>query len=113
MRKMIIKFSKKKNIIVKKSIEAYVYKYQLDKKKLSEHLMSKVCSKYFLFFKHGAFSIDFVNSLSFSNLTRLKVTSNTLIYSTENPCYNIACLLRWKNHKGVLFPAWQIKLIQP
>lgn len=35
---------------------------------------------------------------------------NTLVIQTKEPGTHIAMLLRWKNHLGVLFPAWQISM---
>ena len=37
---------------------------------------------------------------------------NTLIIKTKNNKTEYHLLLRWKNHAGVLFPAWQIKFIR-
>jgi hypothetical protein len=37
---------------------------------------------------------------------------NTLVIQTKKPGTSIAMLLRWKNHLGVLFPAWQISMIR-
>jgi hypothetical protein len=37
---------------------------------------------------------------------------NTLVIQTKKPGTRIAMLLRWKNHLGILFPAWQISMIR-
>ena len=37
---------------------------------------------------------------------------NTLVIQTKQEGTHIAMLLRWKNHLGVLFPAWQISMIR-
>jgi hypothetical protein len=38
--------------------------------------------------------------------------SDYLMIDTEEPNYQLQCLLRWRNHNGVSLPAWQIKLIK-
>jgi hypothetical protein len=38
--------------------------------------------------------------------------NNTLVIETNQPGSYIHLLLRWKNHQGILFPAWQIKLVR-
>ena len=35
--------------------------------------------------------------------------NNTIVVQSNKYIYNI--LLRWKNHKGIQNPAWQIKLL--
>jgi hypothetical protein len=35
---------------------------------------------------------------------------NTLVIQTKEPGTHISMLLRWKNHLGILFPAWQISM---
>ena len=36
--------------------------------------------------------------------------NNTILVKSENYMYEL--LLRWRNHKGILNPAWQIKVKQ-
>ncbi len=45
----------------------------------------------------------------FKNISVSRVkNNNTLVISTEN--YNYMFLLRWRNHKGIMNPAWQVSI---
>lgn len=40
----------------------------------------------------------------------LNKQKNSILLQSARPGTTYAALLRWKNHKGILFPAWQIKI---
>lgn len=40
------------------------------------------------------------------------VKGETLILQSSRPTTQIHMMLRWKNHQGILFPAWQIKMVR-
>lgn len=116
-------FKKLKSSIVDGSISEYV-KYVVENGKFNGMaFLSKLSEqedKLFIFwdYKKEKFSIDAVdinNGTKITEITHNPVTKrskniNTVIVKLDNNTqYN--CLLRWKNHKGVLGPAWQIKYV--
>lgn len=100
-----------KDEIVKRSITEYLEKYgkEIDLKKLAEKITKTQTGKIYVFWKQGQFYID---SLVFTNDNDLKLegifNGNILRIRNHNVYYNL--LLRWRNHKGILNPAWQISL---
>lgn len=51
-------------------------------------------------------TITSINSLKKGNTDKY----NTVIFNTKNENTTLHFLLRWKNHLGILFPAWQISI---
>ena len=51
-------------------------------------------------------TITSINSLKKGNHQKY----NTVIFNTKNENTSLHFLLRWKNHLGILFPAWQISI---
>ena len=52
---------------------------------------------------------DFIEQMRGILNTALFFGYNTVILTNKNKTVEYHMLLRWKNHAGVLFPAWQIK----
>lgn len=106
----------KANPAVKESIHTYLNTY-ISKFKVDEFtkkLIESQANKYFLLWDLSQFHID---TLSADELTikdiHLKPTkkqTNTIIAMTTKSEYHL--LLRWRNHNGILNPAWQIKIIR-
>jgi hypothetical protein len=103
----------KKKEIVDKSIESYLSKFILDISALNEKLMESQSGKVFMLYKSGKFHYDMItdNELTVTTIKEIK-NKNTVVCATKNPTSFIHMLLRWKNHAGILFPAWQIKLVR-
>lgn len=111
------KENKKK--IVDESIEKYIL--SVFKKINKNRFLEKLCEqedKLFIFYNYltNTFSMDEIdinNKIEITNINYNKSEDKTknintiIIELSNNTCYK--CLLRWKNHKGVLGPAWQIK----
>ena len=57
----------------------------------------------------GEFYKDTINIDELTVTKIEKITKNTLVLQT-NSTSKINMLLRWKNHAGILFPAWQISI---
>lgn len=103
-------FKKEKNVIVNKSIkiflEKYGFKIDIDKLLLK---FKNTQDKVFVLWdcKNKKFNTDFIkieNSIKYCGIKN----NNTIVIKLGLDTY-FDLLLRWKNHKGVLFPAWQIK----
>jgi hypothetical protein len=104
----------KANAAVKESIHtylnAYVSKFKVDE--FTKKLVESQANKYFLLWDLSQFHID---TLSAEELTikdvLLKPTkkqTNTIIARSTTSEYHL--LLRWRNHNGILNPAWQVKI---
>jgi hypothetical protein len=109
--------------IIKESIHTYlntyVSKFKVDE--FTKKLVESQSNKYFLLWDLSRFHIDSfsIEDLSIkhinlyirtfkktSNLT--KKQTNTIIALSTTSEYHL--LLRWRNHNGILNPAWQIKV---
>ena len=78
---------------------------------LTAEFMRSQRGKRFLIFSGGKFHHD---QISDAELTAKSVVGirngNLLVIQSEAPGTTHEMLLRWKNHLGVLFPAWQISM---
>jgi hypothetical protein len=106
----------KSNPAVKESIHtylnSYVSKFKVDE--FTKKLVESQANKYFLLWDLSQFHID---TLSAEELTikdiLLKPTkkqTNTIVARSTKSEYHL--LLRWRNHNGILNPAWQIKIMR-
>lgn len=96
--------------IVKESIhtylQTYITKFNVDKfvKKLSESQKNK----HFLLWDLSQFHIDTLSDDDIAIQHIQLKSKNTIIALSTTSEYNL--LLRWRNHNGILNPAYQIKL---
>jgi len=104
-----------KKTLVNKSISEYLKLYikEIDIQYF-EDLFSNQSNKIFMCYSNGIFYKDkFKKKELLIRSCRLKSERqgyvNTIILSTNTSC-EIHMLLRWKNHAGILLPAWQISL---
>lgn len=105
----------KKNNIIDESIKEYLRLYgnTIDLKVLEEKVKSTQKDKIYLLWCNDAFYVDGMSDddmeeLTFSNIKN----NNTIVLKTKSRAeYHL--LLRWKNHKGITGPAWQIALRRP
>ncbi len=104
---------KEKKEIVDESIKTYLSQFTLDISCLNKKLQESQDNKVFMLYKSGKFHYDTISKdeLTVTSLKEIK-NNNTVVCSTLNPTSYIHMLLRWKNHAGILFPAWQIKLVR-
>jgi len=96
--------------IVNKSIENYLLQYgsSINIQAFIEKIKSTQKDKIYLLWNKGKFYIDKlddVDSVTFKSIERKNrielVSENGILYKL---------LLRWRNHKGILNPAWQISM---
>jgi hypothetical protein len=103
--------SREKHALVNDSIRTYLatYGHLYEPSQLSELLVTKQDGKAFLMWDKKSFHVA---TLSREDLTPVRFAGikrgNTIMIETATKL--LLLLLRWKNHKGVLYPAWQISL---
>lgn len=105
------KNKKEKHKIVNTSIKEYLEKYSKDINIL--YFMDKVLEtqkeKHYLLWNDGEFHYDTIEQSEIENMEYSNVKNgNTVILKSNKTTYNI--LLRWRNHKGILNPAYQISM---
>jgi hypothetical protein len=102
---------KAKATVVNKSIQTYMEALadKCDLTHLTDLLVAKQNNKAFLLWDMSKFHVA---HLTTENLTPVEFrgvrNGNTIVFATAT--HTLKLLLRWKNHKGVLYPAWQIGL---
>ena len=102
---------KEKAEIVDQSISSYLLLAagELDLAKISAKLAESQSGKRFVMWDSRAhkFSTHQINEEDLRLTELVEITKNTIIVAAESG-QRYKMLLRWKNHKGVLLPAWQI-----
>ena len=101
--------------IVKESIRGYLDKYAatVDIVKLNTKLMDSQMGKHFLLWDLDKFWIHTYSAEDLCIRGENGITvknANTIVLLSDNYEYHL--LLRWRNHAGILNPAWQIKAIR-
>ena len=108
------KYRRAKDSIVNKSIHDFLLSEPEISYEYFENKLRNQSEKNFLCYCNGAIYRDKIKPkelqiTSHRLKSRIKGYYNTIILYTQTNT-ELHMLLRWKNHKGVLFPAWQIKL---
>ena len=114
-------FKKAKKILVDKSIHDYLndQKDNFDIEKIN-NILKPQSKKIYMIYNHidQTFHHDQITE-SESTITSIHSLKsgrngkyNTIIFNTQNENTQLHFLLRWKNHAGVLLPAWQIKILR-
>lgn len=99
--------------IVTESIHTYLTTYitYFDTEKFSQKLAESQANKYFLMWDLSQFHVETLTAIDLDiKHVELKKTKNinTIIAMSLTTEYHL--LLRWRNHNGILNPAWQIKI---
>lgn len=81
-------------------------------KALTAELQRSQTNKHFLLYSGGAFHHDRLLDEELVAESVVGVQGDYLVIQTGVPTTTIRMLLRWKNHQGILFPAWQISLVR-
>jgi len=102
-----------KSDLVKQSIRDYLVcmKDTTNLAAIAEEIQRSQTAKHFLLYSNGDFHYDCFESaeLCLKRVVGIK-GGNTLVLQSEKPTTYHMMLLRWKNHLGVLYPAWQISM---
>jgi hypothetical protein len=103
---------KQKQVIVRESIQRYLEKYakDLDVTRLTEDIRDRQRGKVFVLWTLREFVTDTLSEdeLEITHVERIKNGNTIVAVSKAGTKHNM--LLRWKNHLGILYPAWQISL---
>jgi hypothetical protein len=104
-------FKKEKAAIVNRSITDYLtqYSHTINLEKIYEKIKSSQSDKTYLLWSNNTFHLD---TLKYSDVMDFEYhgikNGNILQIKSNNIMYQM--LLRWRNHKGILNPAWQISM---
>jgi hypothetical protein len=102
---------KQKQLLVRASIQDYLQKYAstLCLEQLTHDLMPQ-STKTFILWDCHEFRSDTIHEdeLQIVSIERIKNNNTIVVVSKSGTRHHM--LLRWKNHLGVLYPAWQISL---
>jgi adenine-specific DNA-methyltransferase len=103
-------FKQEKNEIVNESISKYleIYGKQINIELFIEKLKNTNNDKIYLLWKSNKFCIDFISNDEINNVILHSINKNNIELKSNNTIYKL--LLRWRNHKGILNPAWQISM---
>ena len=84
---------------------------KLNLEELSKEFIRSQSDKVFVLWDGDTFNIDTLDKdeLVVNNIVGIK-NNNTILVNSKNSKIQYALLLRWKNHLGVLKPAWQISM---
>lgn len=102
---------KEKNAVVNASITDYLNNYgkSLDLKKFCEKVKATQTDKTYLLWCEGNFYLDEIAEVEMTKMSFRGIKNgNVLEVVSGNTVYGM--LLRWRNHKGILNPAWQISM---
>lgn len=104
-------FQKEKNVVVNDSITDYLTRYghTIDITTISEKIKATQTNKIYLLWENGKFCIDKLSNTEMSGMKFHSIRNgNVLELKANGAIYGL--LLRWRNHKGILNPAWQISM---
>jgi hypothetical protein len=102
-------FKKEKFRVVNESITDYLNQYgtQLNLLAFSEKIRQTQTDKIFMLWSNERFYIDMISDTEMSGMSVNSIKNgNVMEVKSGGSIYNL--LLRWRNHKGILNPAWQI-----
>jgi hypothetical protein len=100
-----------KNGIVNGSITDYLTKHgaSLNLKAFALKVQETQTDKHYVLWSKGAFQVDCLDRKEMTDLSLGPIKNgNVLVVKGATKSYHM--LLRWRNHKGILNPAWQISL---
>ena len=109
-----ILFKKEKSALVDESIAQYLALYgsQIDVNAFTNKLVADQTDKHYILWKNGKFHHDTITEEEMSDIKfqSIKNGNTIVLQSATKPSITYHLLLRWRNHKGILNPAWQISL---
>jgi hypothetical protein len=107
-------FKKEKSALVDESITQYLALYgsQIDVNAFTAKLVADQTDKHYILWKNGKFHYDTITQEEMSDLQfhSIKNGNAIVLQSATKPSIEYHLLLRWRNHKGILNPAWQISM---
>jgi len=102
---------KEKFEVVDESIKVFLNTYgnEIDLQKLTEKFQSTQDNKMYLLWDLKDFHVNHIEKENFVIHHFLGIRNNKTIEVSSNK-YKFELRLRWRNHKGILNPAWQISV---
>lgn len=104
--------AKEKQRVVRESIKTFLEQYatSLNLTLLTEDIRQRQRGKIFILWNLCEFVADSIleEEMEITHIERVKNNNTIVAVSKYGTKHNM--LLRWKNHLGVLYPAWQISL---
>jgi hypothetical protein len=102
-----------KNAVVNGSITDYLTKHgaSLNLKAFESKVQETQTDKYYVLWNKGVFVVESLDRKEMTDLS-LGPIKNGNVLVVQGPTKSYHMLLRWRNHKGILNPAWQISLKQ-
>lgn len=100
-----------KNAVVNQSIAAYLKRYgsTVDLALFAEKVRDTQTDKVYLLWHKGTFHMDSMRPAEMKDITYSSIKNgNVLELNAGGTAYHL--LLRWRNHKGIMNPAWQISM---
>jgi hypothetical protein len=109
-------FKKEKSAIVDESITQYLALFgsHIDVNAFTTELVARETDKHYTLWKNEQFHYDTITKEEMSDIKfhSIKNGNTIVLQSAARPSTTYHLLLRWKNHKGILNPAWQIKMLR-
>lgn len=104
-------FQKEKNEVVNNSIKDYLTTYGMDMniKMFSEKVRATQIDKIYLLWSNQKFYLDKLSEVEMSDMSFHSIRNGNII-ELKSGTTKYGLLLRWRNHKGILNPAWQISM---
>jgi hypothetical protein len=102
---------KEKHKLVNESIKTYLETYikTIHLETIQTKIKESQMYKHYFLWDLQRFHIDEFKEEDFSNLIFVEIkNNNVIVLKTDTSIFHL--LLRWRNHKGILMPAWQISL---
>jgi len=100
-------FKKEKHKVVNDGIATFLQQAPTFSYEFIQERLRSQQEKYFLCWNR-TMSVDFFTDHDLSNLHYHSVTKNCILLHSDGAIFSL--LLRWRNHKGILNPAWQISV---
>jgi len=100
-------FKKEKHKVVNDCITAFLQQAPTFSYEFIQERLRSQQEKYFLCWNR-TMTVDFFTDAELSNLQYHSVTKNCILLQSDGAIFSL--LLRWRNHKGILNPAWQISV---
>ena len=107
-------FKKEKSALVDESITQYLTLFgsHIDVNAFTAKHHADETDKHYILWKNGQFHHDEITQEEMSDIKfhTIKNGNTIVLQSAAKPSTTYHLLLRWRNHKGILNPAWQISL---
>jgi hypothetical protein len=105
---------KAKAALVHESIRAHLAAVAetTDLAALTSEFQRSQTDKHYLLYSDGSFHYDAIRPEELVAASVIGVRGDSLLIQSGCATTQHAMLLRWKNHNGILFPAWQISMIR-